>query len=83
MSRQPLPKGTITFLFTDIEGSTQLLQCLGDEYARALAKHREILRSVFEKYNGLEIDTQGDSFFLASRSGRVEAPPICSLQPIG
>jgi class 3 adenylate cyclase len=48
-----LPSGTVTFLFTDIEGSTQLLQRLGDEYAAALADQRQILRAVFEKYEGL------------------------------
>jgi predicted ATPase/class 3 adenylate cyclase len=65
MSQQSLPSGTVTFLFTDIEGSTQLLQRLGDDYPAALTDHRRILRSVFEQYDGHEIDTQGDSFFVA------------------
>jgi ABC-type oligopeptide transport system substrate-binding subunit/class 3 adenylate cyclase len=60
-----LPSGTITFLFTDIEGSTRLLRQLGgDRYAGLLADQRDILRTVFEKYEGQEVDTQGDSFFV-------------------
>jgi class 3 adenylate cyclase len=59
------PHGTITLLFTDIEGSTSLLRQLGDEYASVLADQREILRAVFAKWNGHEADTQGDSFFVA------------------
>ena len=58
-----LPAGTVTFLFTDIEGSTRLLRELGDKYAHALAEHRRILRAVFEARAGVEVDTQGDAFF--------------------
>ena len=60
-----LPAGTVTFLFTDIEGSTRLLRELGDGYARALADHRQILRAVFAAHSGVEVDTQGDAFFYA------------------
>jgi predicted ATPase/class 3 adenylate cyclase/tetratricopeptide (TPR) repeat protein len=60
-----LPIGTLTFLFTDIEGSTKLLHDLGDRYAEVLADHRDILRNTFNKWNGSEVDTQGDSFFIA------------------
>jgi predicted ATPase len=60
-----LPTGTVTFLFTDIEGSTRLLQELGDAYADALAAHRRALRDVFERNGGVEVDTQGDAFFVA------------------
>jgi ABC-type oligopeptide transport system substrate-binding subunit/class 3 adenylate cyclase len=60
-----LPEGTVTFLFTDIEGSTQLLDRLRDQYATLLADQRSILRSAFAKWNGSEIDTQGDAFFVA------------------
>ena len=60
-----LPEGTVTFLFTDIEGSTKLLRQLGDEYATLLADHRRILRAIFAKYHGNEVDTQGDSFFVS------------------
>ncbi len=57
--------GTVTFLFSDIEGSTKLLDRLGAEYARLLAEHQDVIRSIGEKFNGHEIDTQGDSFFFA------------------
>ncbi len=60
-----LPSGTVTFLFTDIEGSTRLLQELGEAYAEALAEHRRVLREAFERYGGAEVDTQGDAFFVA------------------
>ena len=58
-----LPGGTVTFLFTDIEGSTRLLQELGDDYAQVVADHRRILRDVFQAGSGSEVDTQGDAFF--------------------
>jgi class 3 adenylate cyclase len=60
-----LPSGTVTFLFTDIEGSTLLLQELGDGYAEALAEHRRTLRAAFARHGGVEVDTQGDAFFVA------------------
>jgi predicted ATPase len=60
-----LPTGTVTFLFTDIEGSTRLLHELGDAYAGALAEHRRVLREVFARHGGVEVDTQGDAFFVA------------------
>ncbi len=60
-----LPSGTVTLLFTDIEGSTQLLQDLGDRYAEVLADHRRILRDAFARHGGVEVDTQGDALFVA------------------
>src|SRR5437899_1787318 len=61
-----LPSGRVTFLFTDIEGSTKLLHELGAErYAEALAEHRRILRAAFSGHGGVEVDTQGDAFFVA------------------
>jgi class 3 adenylate cyclase len=60
-----IPSGTVTFLFTDIEGSTKLLETLREQYARVLEEHRQIFRAAFEHWNGLEIDTLGDSFFVA------------------
>jgi class 3 adenylate cyclase len=61
-----LPAGTVTLLFTDIEGSTRLLRTLGSgEYADALAEHRRILRDAFRGHGGIEVDTQGDAFFVA------------------
>jgi predicted ATPase/class 3 adenylate cyclase len=64
--RSDLPSGTVTFLFTDVEGSTKLLHELGAEgYAEALAEHRRILRDAFAAHEGVEVDTQGDAFFVA------------------
>jgi class 3 adenylate cyclase len=62
-----LPTGTVTFLFTDIEGSTRLLRELGDAYAQVLAGHRAQLRAAFAAHDGVEVDTQGDAFFVAFR----------------
>ena len=59
------PTGTVTFLFSDIEGSTRLLQEIGDGYAEVLAQHRRILRAAFAAHDGVEIGTEGDSFFVA------------------
>ena len=60
-----LPQGTVTFLFTDVEGSTRLLNQLGDEYADALDQHRRVVRDALVRHGGVEVDTQGDSFFVA------------------
>src|SRR3954452_20275702 len=65
-----LPGGTVTFLFTDIEGSTRLLHELGDAYADALAEHRRALREAFARHDGVEVDTQGHAFFIASARAR-------------
>jgi class 3 adenylate cyclase len=60
------PGGTVTFAFTDIEGSTRLLQELGDEaYGRVSADHRRLVRETFGQHHGTEIDTQGDAFFFS------------------
>ena len=64
--RRDLPSGTVTLLFTDVEGSTRLLHELGsDAYAAALAEHRRIVRETCARFDGVEIDTQGDAFFVA------------------
>jgi predicted ATPase/class 3 adenylate cyclase len=61
-----LPEGTVTLLFTDIEGSTRLLHALGPApYAEALAEHRRIVREAAAAHGGVEVDTQGDAFFIA------------------
>ena len=61
-----LPTGTVTFLFTDVEGSTKLLHELGaDAYAEALAEHRRVVREACAAKGGVEVDTQGDAFFVA------------------
>ena len=58
-----LPGGTVTFLFTDIEGSTRLLQQLGDGYGDVVRDHRQLLREHLGDKGGTEVDTQGDAFF--------------------
>jgi len=63
-----LPSGTVTFLFTDIEGSTLLLRELGEAYLTAFAEHRRILREAFARHNGVEVGTGGDAFFVVFRS---------------
>ena len=64
--RSDLPSGTVTFLFTDVEGSTRLLHELGAEaYAEALAEHRRVIRNACAAEGGVEVDTQGDAFFFA------------------
>ena len=64
--RDDLPTGTVTFLFTDVEGSTKLLHSLGAEgYADALAEHRRVIREACAAEGGVEVDTQGDAFFFA------------------
>jgi YVTN family beta-propeller protein len=65
-----LPSGTVTFLFTDIEGSTLLLKQLGGQYGEVLAEHQRILRSAVQAHGGREVDTQGDSFFVAFRRAK-------------
>jgi predicted ATPase/class 3 adenylate cyclase len=72
-----LPSGNVTFLFTDVEGSTRLLHQLGaaEEYDAALADHRRIVRDAVQRHGGVEVDTQGDAFFIAfpTASGAVAA----------
>ena len=64
--RPDLPSGTVTFLFTDVEGSTKQLHELGAEgYAEALAEHRRVIREACAAHDGAEVDTQGDAFFFA------------------
>jgi len=66
-----LPTGTVTLLFTDIEGSTRMLQELGrDTYVRALTEHRQLLRHAFTSHGGVEVEMQGDSFHFAFRYAR-------------
>ena len=63
MARPGLPSGTVTFLFTDVEGSTRLLLERGAGYADLLAEHRTALRAAFDGNDGVEVDTQDDAFF--------------------
>ena len=74
--RTDLPSGTVTLLFTDVEGSTRLLHSLGaDDYADALAGHRRVIREACASQGGVEVDTQGDAFFFAfpSAAGAIAA----------
>ena len=65
-----LPSGTVTFAFTDIEGSTELMKSLGERYGEVLGQHRQIVRETFATANGVEIDMQGDAFFFAFKRAR-------------
>jgi len=66
VARADLPAGTVTFVFTDVEGSTRLLHELGAEgYAAALEQHRRVIREACGRHGGVEVDTQGDAFFFA------------------
>ena len=67
-----LPAGTVTFLFTDIEGSTRLLQQLGEKYAALLAEQQQLFRAAFERHQGRIVNMEGDAFFVAF-PGAVEA----------
>jgi len=76
MAGSQLPSGTVTFLFTDIEGSTNLLSELGPQrYAEALDLHRQVVRESCRRHGGIEVDTQGDAFFVAfpTAPGALEA----------
>ena len=75
-----LPAGTVTFVFSDIEGSTGLMKRLGTGYAELLADHRRIVRDTFERHQGIEIDTQGDSFFFAFARARDAVAAAVELQ---
>ena len=76
-----LPSGTVTFLFSDIEGSTSLLKQLGDaRYAELLATHRRLVRETFAGYGGQEIDTQGDAFFYSFVRARQAVAAATELQ---
>ncbi len=65
-----LPAGTVTFVFSDIEGSTALVKRFGEGYGDLLATHRRLVRETFAGYGGVEIDTQGDAFFFAFARAR-------------
>ncbi len=66
-TRADLPTGKVALMFTDIEGSTRLLQLWGADYAAQLEAHRRIVRAALDAHQGVEVDTQGDSFFAVFR----------------
>jgi predicted ATPase/class 3 adenylate cyclase/DNA-binding NarL/FixJ family response regulator len=76
MSR--LPSGAVTFLFTDIEGSTRLVKALRERYARVLAEHRDLVRTAIAAHGGHEVDTQGDAFFVAFCGAKQAV--LCALE---
>ena len=75
-----LPSGTVTFVFTDIEGSTALTKRLRDRYGEVLEQHQLLVRAAFERHGGHEIDTQGDSFFFAFARARDAVVAVVEAQ---
>ena len=73
-----LPRGAVTFLFSDIEGSTRLVKALRERYAQVLAEHRRLVREAIARQAGHEIDTQGDAFFVAFASAKQAV--LCALE---
>ena len=73
-----LPSGSVTFLFTDIEGSTRLVKALRDRYVQVLAEYRRLVRAAIAAHAGHEVDTQGDAFFAAF--GGAKQAVLCALQ---
>src|SRR5256885_5034478 len=84
-TRRDLPSGTVTFLFSDIEGSTKLLKQLGRErYGVLLAEHNTLLRGAFSVHGGIEIDRQGDAFFFVFRSaGAAVSAAVAAQRAMG
>jgi class 3 adenylate cyclase len=80
MAAMTLPAGTVTCVFTDIEGSTALVKRLGDRYGDVLRTHRQIVRDTFGPSGGVEIDTQGDSFFFAFPRAREAVAAAVAVQ---
>jgi YVTN family beta-propeller protein len=80
-----MPTGTVTFLFTDIEGSTRLVKELGEDYGQLLEQHHALVRQAFTEHGGQEIDSQGDAFFFAFRRAReaVRAAVFGQLASVG
>jgi predicted ATPase/class 3 adenylate cyclase len=75
-----LPTGTVTFLFTDIEGSTRLLEALGDAYPPVLERHHELLRAAISAGEGTEISTEGDAFFAVFPSAQRAVGAVADAQ---
>src|SRR3954447_16643493 len=75
-----LPHGTVTLVFTDIEGSTQLVQRLGDTYAQILDDHRRLVRESVEGRNGVVVDERGDEFFVVFEDAKAAADAVVAAQ---
>jgi DNA-binding SARP family transcriptional activator len=78
--RARLPGGTVTLLLSDIEGSTRLLDALGDSYAGVLSTHRELIRQAVAEQNGVEVDAVGDGVLAAFASARAGLLAAVSAQ---
>jgi len=79
-NRQDLPGGTVTFLFTDVQGSTELVKNLGEDYVALMNEHHRIMREVISRWDGTEVRTQGDSFFVTFPSARDAAAATVDMQ---
>jgi class 3 adenylate cyclase len=78
-----LPNGTVTFLFSDVEGSTRLLTRLPGRYADVLAQHPRLLRATFDEHDGREVHTEGDAFFAAfARAGDAIAAAVSAQRAL-
>ena len=75
-----LPRGTVTLLFTDIEGSTELVKRLRERYPEVVTEHRRLLRKAFAEHGGTEVDTQGDAFFVAFGHARDAVGAVSAAQ---
>ncbi|MDP8931408.1 MAG: adenylate/guanylate cyclase domain-containing protein [Actinomycetota bacterium] len=75
-----LPTGTVTFLFTDVEGSTRLLEKLGEEYPRLLEEHARLIRRRIEEAGGREVGTEGDAFFVVFASAPTGVAAAAEIQ---
>ena len=75
-----LPTGIVTFLFTDVEGSTRLLEQFGDHYAELQSQHDRIVRAVLEETGGIEVSTEGDAFFAVFDSPRRAVEAAVAIQ---
>src|SRR5215467_2578922 len=73
-----LPSGVVTFVFTDIEGSTRLVKALRERYPQILAEHRRLVRAAIASHGGHEVDTQGDAFFVAFAGAKQAV--LCALE---
>jgi class 3 adenylate cyclase len=73
-----LPSGAVTFLFSDIEGSTRLVKALRERYAQVLAEHRRLVRTAIAGHGGHEVDTQGDAFFAVF--GGAKQAVLCAVE---
>ncbi|MBO0793173.1 MAG: hypothetical protein J2P36_19800, partial [Ktedonobacteraceae bacterium] len=78
--KRGLPTGTVTLLFLDIEGSTSLLQRLGESYAALLEEFRRVMREIWLRRDGCEVDTQGDAFFVAFASASAAIAAAVDIQ---